>query len=108
MADWTRQRIINGKSVSSFTILACERCGTYTEPPSLSGETGGIARPGEPLRCNECDGVLTLFECNLHPATEAWQEKPGAVWQHVATFGSIADVAHHVRVDEHQPGGGPR
>lgn len=101
MSVWSRLRFVNDKSTSSFTILACERCGTFREPPTF--DLDGIDRPLGPLRCSECSGVLSLFECNLHPANETWQERPGAAWLHIATFSSIADVAHHIRVDEHRP-----
>ena len=64
-------------------LIGCENCGRYEEPRPVEMPT--IAAPSpEPMRCDKCGQTLTLLECFIAPDSVMWQERPGAMWQHVA------------------------
>jgi ribosomal protein S27E len=67
---------------STFYLIGCQRCGKFEEPPKP--HVSDVIAAQEPMRCRHCGDVLLLIECFLAPQTKAWQERPGAMWQHVA------------------------
>jgi hypothetical protein len=75
---------------STFYLLGCEGCGKWEEPPPRL-RSDVVAPTSEPMRCSECNGLLTLAECFIAPESEMWQRGPGSSWHHVAYPESLPD-----------------
>lgn len=69
---------------NTFYLLGCERCGRFSPPPPPLETAEWVSPSTEPLRCLECGDTLLLAECWIANETRMWQERPGAMWQHVA------------------------
>jgi hypothetical protein len=75
------------RGYNTFPLLWCEDCGKAEEPPRRPRLPDFVADPF--LECSNCGRKLALLRCIV--AGTHYQERLGAMHQHVATLGSLPD-----------------
>ena len=72
------------KQRNTFYLLGCESCERFATPPEPVKLPNFVEPASEPMRCTICNNMLLLVECWIADESVMWQEKPGAIWHHVA------------------------
>lgn len=82
-------RSIDGRSVSTFHLVWCERCGHAQEPGAFADIPDFVA--DAPLVCTDCGEGLTLIECFVK-GKDIWS-RPGQAHQYVAHISDLKALA---------------